>query len=617
MSEFTEFPIAKQDIASTTDEQKTSILSSIGSTAQDRSVEAESRQPNPLNGLAKTVGVPASAGNLDSITISGLENGGIRNLAPYSFDPDQSFPSSSYYNVVGSSTFDDDEYIDVKIDGQTIRLFKFTCSQFLARLRHNVSGVQLNWFETDKKYLVSLYALRISTPNDLGDVAGQPHGYAYQRFLSGTSVNAAGKRLVDRSVRRIATLGLCAGNDDRLDFGSVPTDEWGDLANDEEVVWLQPGDVDTTTQTFYIGGFQVEMVSDDAKDGLIWTGDSTMANFGNNLHDAQNVPILTESIVGGSGRSIMVQNVAEGGKRLDELLDNYVDDILPIQQSGKYRHLIVQGGVNDINQESRTLADMQDSFNSFAARAESVASIAFTSGGTTEIVDGDTITGATSGATAVVKSVHLESGTWAGGDAAGTLFLETPSGTFQAEEIEVSATNVGTISGDAVTHDALQMVACTSTGANDWNAAQYTLKGQLNDWIRGAFPFVLDIAAWSVDKIDSDLDNQAAALVGDGTHASPRMREYVAERCASQLIEWFAFPEPSRYQRRTGASTIAYDYLTFEQTPQPDEPETDKAVIWLSNGTGHGDEGDLMVGSNEGGTSTYGTLFDQSGGTSW
>lgn len=61
--------------------------------------------------------------------------------------------------------------------------------------------------------------------------------------------------------------------------------------------------------------------------------------------------------------------------------------------------------------------------------------LAFTSGGTTEIVEGDTITGLTSGATAVVKRVILEGiGTWGGGTAAGRLIFASQTGNFQAAE---------------------------------------------------------------------------------------------------------------------------------------------------------------------------------------
>lgn len=77
--------------------------------------------------------------------------------------------------------------------------------------------------------------------------------------------------------------------------------------------------------------------------------------------------------------------------------------------------------------------------------------IEFTSGGTTEIAEGDTITGATSGATATVTRVAVRTGAWSTGDAAGLLVITGQSGTFQAEDLNVGgSTNVATIDGDSV-----------------------------------------------------------------------------------------------------------------------------------------------------------------------
>jgi len=77
--------------------------------------------------------------------------------------------------------------------------------------------------------------------------------------------------------------------------------------------------------------------------------------------------------------------------------------------------------------------------------------LAFTSGGTTEIVPGDWIVGATSSAKAEVVKVTLSSGTWAGGDAVGTLRIRSQHGTFQSENLKVAAgTNDATIAADSI-----------------------------------------------------------------------------------------------------------------------------------------------------------------------
>lgn len=66
-----------------------------------------------------------------------------------------------------------------------------------------------------------------------------------------------------------------------------------------------------------------------------------------------------------------------------------------------------------------------------------VYSVAFTSGSEEPAYE-DTVVGATSEATAAVAYVSLSSGTWAGGDAAGTLYVRTVSGTFEAENLNIS-----------------------------------------------------------------------------------------------------------------------------------------------------------------------------------
>lgn len=73
--------------------------------------------------------------------------------------------------------------------------------------------------------------------------------------------------------------------------------------------------------------------------------------------------------------------------------------------------------------------------------------IPFSDGGdTAEIVEGEVITGATSGATARIKEIHLYSGSWAGGDAAGFFVVDAEdlTGTFAGEEV-----SGGTGGGDA------------------------------------------------------------------------------------------------------------------------------------------------------------------------
>ena len=88
------------------------------------------------------------------------------------------------------------------------------------------------------------------------------------------------------------------------------------------------------------------------------------------------------------------------------------------------------------------------------AQPEPTLQINFTSGGTYRLSQGDTITGANSGATATVCWISwLSSGRWDAGDAAGTLYLaDQTGGKFEAEELDVTLqgeTSVATIAGDS------------------------------------------------------------------------------------------------------------------------------------------------------------------------
>lgn len=76
--------------------------------------------------------------------------------------------------------------------------------------------------------------------------------------------------------------------------------------------------------------------------------------------------------------------------------------------------------------------------------------LAYTSGGSYQVQEGDTITGAISGATAVVTRAALRTGTYGAGTAAGFLYFASQTGTFQAENLNVGANlDVATIAGNS------------------------------------------------------------------------------------------------------------------------------------------------------------------------
>lgn len=55
----------------------------------------------------------------------------------------------------------------------------------------------------------------------------------------------------------------------------------------------------------------------------------------------------------------------------------------------------------------------------------------------------------------------------------------------------------------------------------------------------------------------------------------------------------------------------------LERSADPDEPEEGVCVIWMSDGTEKGNDGDVLIASKTGGVTRYATLFDHSAGTVW
>ena len=105
-------------------------------------------------------------------------------------------------------------------------------------------------------------------------------------------------------------------------------------------------------------------------------------------------------------------------------------------------------------------------------------SIAFTGGGTAEPVPGCLLTGASSAASAYLVGVDLTSGTWAGGDAAGTFLMSGltggVAGAFESENLNASGTvtqdNIATI-GAALSVIGMHSATIVLVGANYTTAA--------------------------------------------------------------------------------------------------------------------------------------------------
>ena len=62
---------------------------------------------------------------------------------------------------------------------------------------------------------------------------------------------------------------------------------------------------------------------------------------------------------------------------------------------------------------------------------------------------------------------------------------------------------------------------------------------------------------------------------------------------------------------------VAGAISALEKSADPTQPAEGECAIWMSDGTGKGDDGDVCIASTAGGTTNWSILFDHSAGSAW
>lgn len=74
---------------------------------------------------------------------------------------------------------------------------------------------------------------------------------------------------------------------------------------------------------------------------------------------------------------------------------------------------------------------------------------------------------------------------------------------------------------------------------------------------------------------------------------------------------------PNELKASSGSLIASEVFKCLERSSDPTEPSDGETVIWMSDGTGKGDDGDVLMASNVGGATTYSIVFDHSAGSAW
>jgi hypothetical protein len=162
---------------------------------------------------------------------------------------------------------------------------------------------------------------------------------------------------------------------------------------------------DSTTYFRYDGSFEVSF----------GTGDSFNLAGDLNVSDDGQISVAgSAGIKCGPGGDIQITSVDETNVGLFGFND-YNNNAIGITNQGGYQwHRCYDLDASEINH-----SDIFMDGNSVQLRSQSYLSISFTSGGTTEPEVGQFLKGDTSGARMQILEVVVDTGTWAGGDAAG------------------------------------------------------------------------------------------------------------------------------------------------------------------------------------------------------
>lgn len=217
-------------------------------------------------------------------------------------------------------------------------------------------------------------------------------------------------------------------------------------------------DVDITG-TFHVNTTVTQLVSGATGVIIAVNGDDTpqtlvLTKLTGTFNDSDDLQVsaVTQGTASSTARLGGATTRLLDAQYLNLAADEYRDDIGAVPGSGSILGIHM---LNDVwyafrNNAGDTAADMYKSTASGWTQVALGRELSYTSAGTYEVAEGDTITGATSGATATITRVMQETGSLLAGDGAGRYIFASQTGTFQAEDLDVGGNlNVATIAADS------------------------------------------------------------------------------------------------------------------------------------------------------------------------
>lgn len=324
------------------------IMPSMGTFGLVR--DRANQDPSPVNLRALTVpAAPTPVGtrpatNATVLRGTDLEVGVRRNLMVYTEAPDSGLYSKQNVAVTPGEA--------LTVNG--IKLTRVAGNQFYSALYSNLEGNGQALFTAGRRYLLSYYALTF----------GAAEQFTWMRdSIGGANPSHGAKLFRAGQVRRVWQLAH-ATSAFAVDVGQTPGTALG-AGTSAHPFWLMQGDTEGGVFNAYIGGFQIDEVPADYKDGIALIWDSTGAGASGKI-DRSDVGARESSTYLGGLLNVPVFNRAVGGERTDQMDARWGADITPLAVHCRY--VVIGGGINDISQ-GRALDDIKGSIQSMHAKA--------------------------------------------------------------------------------------------------------------------------------------------------------------------------------------------------------------------------------------------------------
>jgi len=158
-----------------------------------------------------------------------------------------------------------------------------------------------------------------------------------------------------------------------------------------------------------------------------------------------------------------------------------------------------------------------------------------------------------------------------------------------------------------------------SSIADDFNAMRIRKRFRSTSGVNSSTGSVLNLENLKqagAGTINDSTDNLRLIQDVDSTGSHINFNSQTNASAGANAGDMWRNADALNFRNSTGVIDLA-TISGLEKSADPTEPTEGQFIMWMSDGTGKGDDGDIMIASQAGGTTNYSIIFDHSAGTTW